>query len=118
MGDDVTINGYPVQPGVPAEYINADVDTGTETVDTFSDTLTKGCFWDYIVSKATNLRTGRITAAWDAAGDTVQYSETSTPDVGDTTGLVLAVDINADMVRLRATAASDDWSVEAWRNEL
>ena len=118
MSAEITVNGFPYEPGIPTEHANLDVDTGTETVDTFSDTLCKGAYWDYVVSNGNNLRTGRVTASWAAATDTVQYSETSTPDVGDTSALTFTVDINSDLVRLRATATSDNWVVEAWRMEL
>jgi len=94
---------------------NTDVDTGTETVDTFADTAADGAKWNYSVKKGANYRTGTMIAAWDAAGNTVAYSEDSTEDVGATIDMALTVDINSDMVRFLATAASDDWSVTASR---
>ena len=101
-----------------ASAINTDVDTGTENVDTFDDTDGDGCVWDYIVKNGANLRTGTIAASWDATGDTIEYNESATNDVGDTSGLALGVDINADTVRLRATAGSDDWTVKVVRTLL
>jgi len=103
---------------IPVPIENVDVDTGTETVDTFPDTFAKGCFWDFVVSKGANLRAGVVFAVWDASGDTVQYTEVGSPDVGDTSDLVLSVDIDSDNVRLRATAASNDWLVETLRRRI
>jgi len=94
---------------------NTDIDTGTESVDTFADTVADGCTWQYVVKKSTNLRSGTIKAVWEAAGNTVQYAESSTPDLGDTSDLTFTVDINSNSVRLLATAASDNWSVKAIR---
>ena len=100
------------------EVENTDVDTGTETIDSFADTLGDSVFWFYKVKKGTSVRTGIVMAGWDAAGDTIAFTETSTNDVNDTSDLVLAVDIDTNLVRLRATAGSDDWIVKANRMVL
>jgi len=98
---------------------NTDVDTGAETVDTFPDTAGDGAEWLYVIKKGTaNLRTGHMLAAWDANLNTVAYAEDSTEDLGDTSDLALTVDINSNNVRFLATAASDNWSVKAFRRLL
>jgi uncharacterized phiE125 gp8 family phage protein len=112
-----------------ATVSNTDIDTGTETVDTFADITADGCYWDYVVKKGANLRAGRVTATWDAGTDAVAYKDSATGDtdedgvvfgdvvseVGSTAGVVFSVDINSDMVRLRCTVPSDDWSVSGTR---
>ena len=102
------------------EYSNTDVDTGTETVDSFPDTDADCVFWDYLVKKSTNLRCGTIRAVWDVTNDLLEYTDQATPDVGagDTSGLTLDVDISSNVVRLRATATSDDWAVKVLRRRL
>jgi len=100
---------------------NIDIDIGTETVDSFADTLGEGVVWFYVVidnDSALNRRTGQIMAAWDATNDTIEYTEVSTLDVGDTSDLTLAVDIDTNTVRLRATAGSDNWTVRSQRMVL
>ncbi len=95
---------------------NADIDTGTETVDSFADTLGDVCFWFVKVKKGANIRAQIFMANWDASGNTIEYSQGQTTiDVGDTSDLVLAADIDSDIVRLRATASSDDWEVGVQR---
>jgi hypothetical protein len=96
---------------------NADVDTGTETVDSFADTICDGCVWDYVVknSAGSDYRAGTVTAVWDAASDTVSYTEASTLDIGDTSGCLLSVAIAANVVTLSATVGSDNWSVRVVR---
>lgn len=96
---------------------NTDIDTGTETVDTFADTIGDGVVWDFVVKNGTNLRCGQMYACWDSS-DNVEYTEVSTQDLGDTSGLTLAVDIDTNMVRLRATAGSDNWSVKVIRRVI
>jgi len=97
---------------------NIDIDTGTENVDSFPDINGKGAFWSYIVSSGANLRSGIIMASWDAGTNAVVYTESSTGDVGDTSGVSFSVDINADNVRLRCTVGSDNWAVYAIRTLL
>jgi len=98
---------------------NTDVDTGTETVDSFPDTAGDGCVWEYSVKKTvTNTRFGYVQATWNSTLNTVEYTEMCTPDIGDTTGLTLTVDINSGNVRFLATATSDNWSVKFLRRLL
>ena len=94
---------------------NTDIDTGTETVDSFPDTYGDAAQWTYVVKSGVNLRAGTIVACWEAAGDTTEYSETHTEDIGDTSDVTFAVDISSDDVRLRATTTSDNWEVRTVR---
>jgi|GEM_PF-3192383 len=97
---------------------NTDVDTGTETIDSFADTIADSAVWFCCVKNGANVRCSTVMAAWDVTGDTVQYTETATLDVGDTSDLTLSVDIDSNTVRLRATAASDNWTVRCQRMAL
>lgn len=99
-------------------YENTDVDTGTETVDSFADTLAKAVHWDYVVYKGANLRTGIVMAVWNEGTDAIDYNEVGTVDVGDTSDLTLSVNIDTNTVRLSATAASDNWGVKVSRRIL
>ena len=110
--------GVETQLGEVSAASNIDIDTGTETIDSFADTLGEGVVWFYVVvdnDDTTNRRTGQVMAAWDATNDTVEYTELSTLDVGDTSDVVLAVDIDSNTIRLRATAGSDNWTVRCQR---
>lgn len=114
---DVVVNGV-LSLGTIAELSvasNVDIDTGTETVDSFADTDGKAAFWDYVAVSGANIRAGRIMAAWDAGTDGIVFTESSTGDVGDTSGVSFSVDINANTVRLRCAVTSDNWAVYATR---
>jgi len=43
----------------------------------------------------------------------VEFTETSTQDLGDTSDVTLSVDISGGSMRLRATTTSDNWSVKS-----
>lgn len=116
LGGDLSIGDPTSNETNLAAKSNLDVDTGTETVDSFADTIGAGAVWFYTVKNGANVRTGIMIAAWDDSGDTVQYAEGPvTLDVGDTSDMTLVVDIDSNNVRLRATAASDDWIVRTQR---
>ena len=89
---------------------NTDVDTGTETIATVPIATYTAAFFDYVVKNGTNVRAGIIYSCHD--GTSVEYIETSTIDLGNTSDLQLSVDISGTDMRLQATAASDNWSVK------
>jgi len=93
-------------------------DTGTTTVDSFADTLGTGCWWFYTVNDGTNYRTGIVMVIWNATANTIDFTETATNDIGDTSGVTFTADISSDVVRLRVTSGSDSWSISVNRMVL
>jgi len=118
LGENLTIGDPAANECNLAAASNIDVDTGTETVDSFADTIGDGAMWFYVVKKSTAIRSGIIMGAWEVTGNTVEYTETATLDIGDTSDLALAIDIDSNLVRLRATAGSDNWIVRSQRMVL
>jgi hypothetical protein len=109
-GTTTVTNNY--DAGTPAE--NSDIDIGTETIDTFATSLCSSVVWHYTVTNGTVQRGGLFGASW--IGSTIDTWEQSGPDlVGSTSDLVLSADISAGNVRLRGTAASNNWSVTVRR---
>ena len=90
---------------------NLDVDTGTETVATLPTADYDAGFFDFVVKNSTNLRAGTVYAVHDGAGN-VEFTETSTQDLGDTSGVTLNVDISGADLRLRATVTADNWVIK------
>lgn len=98
---------------------NTDIDVGTEVVDSFSDTLTDSVVWYYRVKEGSNFRAGKIRAVWDESTNTINFTEVSTQDIGDTSALTFAVVINSDNVELQAILASgSNYEVRTLRNIL
>ena len=99
------------QMGIQNVVSNTDVDTGTETVASAPISSYSGYFFDYVVSNGGNFRAGTVTAV-EYDGN-VEFTETSTNDIGDTSDLTLYCDgANGSDMKLRATATSDNWSVK------
>jgi hypothetical protein len=51
-------------------------------------------------------------AVWEAGTTNVEFTDTSTNDLGNTTDITFTVDLVSATARLKATAASNDWYVK------
>jgi hypothetical protein len=92
------------------ENTNIDASTSPELVGQVATSYT-AAFFDFVVKKGTNVRSGTVYACHD--GTNVEFTETSTNDLGDTSDVTLSVDISGTNMRLLATVTSDDWSVKS-----
>jgi hypothetical protein len=103
-----------IQSAVLSNQENTDVDTGTETVAEFSAAAFTAGFFDFVIKKGLNVRSGTVYACHDGAGTPlIAFTETSTQDLGDTSDVTLSVDISGGNMRLLATTTSDDWSIKS-----
>ncbi len=105
------------QNGVTALFANSVVSgiVTTTIIDEFPETVGYAVRWLVGVKSGTNFRTSEVTATWDASTDTVQFTETSTLDVGNTTDLVLSATYNGSNIALVATPTVGNWEVRVTR---
>ena len=94
---------------------NTDVDSAAaEMVAQVAIATHTAAFFDFVIKKTTNVRSGTVYACHDGAGTPlVAFTETSTQDLGDTSDVTLSVDISGTDMRLRATTTSDNWSIKS-----
>ena len=91
---------------------NTDVDSAAaEMVAQVAIATHTAAFFDFVIKKTTNVRSGTVYACHD--GTNVEFTETSTQDLGDTSDVVLSVDISGTQMRLMATVTSDNWSIKS-----
>jgi hypothetical protein len=94
---------------------NTDIDSAAaEMVAQVAHATYTAAFFDFVIKKGTNVRSGTVYACHN--GDTtplVEFTETSTNDLGDTSDVTLSVDISGANMRLLATVTSNDWSVKS-----
>lgn len=85
------------------------VTTGTNTIYGVSKTSYNSIFIDYSLSGSTGKRAGTIVGTWD--GSSVEFNETSTKDIGDTSAVTFSIALNttADLV---ATISSSTWLIK------
>ena len=107
----ITSSGISIKAALLSNQENTDVDTGTETVASVAVATYTAAFFDFVIKKTTNVRSGTVYACHD--GTNVEFTETSTQDLGDTSDVTLSVDISGGNMRLLATVTSDDWSVKS-----
>lgn len=98
-------------------FLNSDVDSPSEVVDTFATSLSNGCRWEYTVQNAagTVLKKGSISAGWTSGGTIDWGAETVAAEIGDTSAVVFSAAISAGNVQLIATVASDNWQISGKR---
>ena len=89
---------------------NEDVD-GAEVVAQVSTSTYTAAFFDYVIKKGSNVRAGIVYACHDGSNN-VEFSETSTTDLGNTSDVALSVDISSGNMRLIADSDTNDWSVK------
>jgi len=90
---------------------NTDIDSAAAEVVAEVAISYTAAFFDFVVKKGTNIRSGTVYACHD--GTNVEFTETSTNDLGDTSDVTLSVDKTSTNLRLIATVTSDDWSVKS-----
>jgi len=111
-GEKLDVNGnIKIQSALLSNQENADIDTGVEVVGQVVKATYTAAFFDFVVKKGTNVRSGTVYACHD--GTNVEFTETSTQDLGDTSDVTLSVDLGSSTMRLLATTTSDDWSVKS-----
>jgi hypothetical protein len=108
----VLLNGGAVIHGVLyTSGSNLDVDIGTEVIATVSTGSYDAAFFDYVVKRGTNYRAGTVMAVWDDTSN-VEFTDTSTNDLGNTSDISFTVDTLLGDVRLKAVATSNSWVIK------
>jgi len=78
-------------------------------------TLVKGtytaAFFDYVATNGVNARAGSVMAVWNGAS--IEFTDNSTSDIGNTTPVVLSVIINGSNIELIATVSSNNWIIKS-----
>ena len=91
---------------------NTDIDAAAvETVATVSTSDYTGAFFDYTCVSGSNARIGTVMAI--SVNTSVEFTDNSTTDIGDTSGVTLSVDLSGTTMRLRATTTTDNWAIKS-----
>jgi hypothetical protein len=113
LGEKLEVAGnIKIQSTLLSNQENTDIDSAAaEVVAQVAHATYTAAFFDFVVKKGTNVRSGTVYACHD--GTNVEFTETSTNDLGNTSDVTLSVDISGANMRLLATVTSDDWSVKS-----
>jgi hypothetical protein len=112
-GERLQVNGNVlISASLLSNQQNIDVDTGaTRVIATISSTTYTAAFFDFSIKNGINLRAGTVYATHD--GTNVVFTETSTADLGNTSGVELSVDLSGGNLRLLATVTTDNWIIKS-----
>tara|TARA_R110000851_G_scaffold848_3_gene2906 strand:+ start:28682 stop:30151 length:1470 start_codon:yes stop_codon:yes gene_type:complete len=89
---------------------NLTVTTGTEVVALLDQTSYDAGFFDYVVKNGSNVRSGTVMACHD--GSSVEFTDNSTNDLGDTEQVLFDVDLSGGNMRLLADVVSGTWQIK------
>jgi hypothetical protein len=90
---------------------NASITSGsTANIASFNTSSYTAGFFDYVATSGTNARAGTVFTVWNA--NNVEFTETSTNDIGNTSNLILSASLSAGAIRLQGTSLSGSWSVK------
>jgi len=92
-------------------YENNGITSGTNVVGSFPTSDGNGANFEYVIKSTVDYRVGQIMAVWD--GVDVFYNEVTTLDLGNTSDIILQVDILRGNIRLLADSLSPGWTVKA-----
>jgi hypothetical protein len=89
-----------------------------DELDVFSKYIGVGCKWLIVVEDGTNYRISELLSTWDSVNDVITFTETSTTDIGDTSDIMFAVDINGLSVSLMVSINNGTWNFKIQRTLL
>jgi hypothetical protein len=108
---NLTVSGSATISGAKIKtYENSLVSIGSNVISSFPTTDGNGVNFEYLVKNNTNYRVGNIMAVWD--GSNINFTEVTTVDLGNTTDVILSVQINTGNIELIADALSQPWTVK------
>jgi len=84
--------------------------TGTTLIYSVNTASYNAGFFDYYAMSGSNGRAGTVMSFW--SGSSIQYTDNSTPDVGDTTNFAFSMSLAGSNAQLFASASSDSWTVK------
>lgn len=83
---------------------------GTTTIYSIPTSAYTGAFFDYTINDGSNMRAGNIMSIW--SGTSVNFTETTTTDFGNTSGLTFNMSVSSGNAILEASAVTSNWVVK------
>jgi hypothetical protein len=109
FSDNTTLMGSYLAPSLNTTS-RVTVNSGTTTIYSIPTSAYTGGYFDYNVLNTAGARSGNIIAIW--SGNTVNYTEVTTNDIGNTTPITFNMTVTSGLALLRVSATTDSWTVK------
>lgn len=109
FSDNTILMGSYLAPSLNTT-VRSTVNSGSTTLYSIPTSAYTGAFFEYTVNDGANLRAGSIMSIW--SGNTVNYTETSTTDIGNTNPITFNVISSSGFASLRTSATTNSWIVK------
>ena len=109
FSDNTILMGSYLAPSLNTT-IRTTANIGSTTIYSIPISAYTGAFFEYTVNDGTNLRAGSIMSIW--SGNTVNYTETSTTDIGNTNPITFNMISSSGFASLRTSATTNSWTVK------
>ena len=109
MSDDTVLMGNVSAPSLNTTSIK-NVNIGSTVLYDIPTSAYTSAYFDYNVVGNGSARAGNVMAIW--SGSTVNYTETNTNDIGDTSPVTLSVAFSGDNTSFIADASTNNWVVK------
>jgi len=83
---------------------------GNNVIYSLTTSSYDGAFFDYVAKSGSNARAGNIMALW--SGTSVNFTETTTTDFGDTSGLAFLAFISGSNLVLSGSTSTANWNIK------
>jgi hypothetical protein len=84
--------------------------SGDNTVYSIPTSAYTGAFFDYTLISSTGARAGNVMAIW--SGTSSQYTDVSTNDIGDTSGVIFSVSVTGTTAMFSSSANTSGWTLK------
>jgi hypothetical protein len=109
FSDNTTLMGSYLAPSLNTT-VKITANSGSTTIYSIPTSAYTGAFFEYTVNDGSNLRAGSIMSIW--SGSTINYTETSTTDIGNTNPITFNMISSSGFASLRTSATTNSWTVK------
>lgn len=109
FSNDTTLMGSYLAPSLNTT-VKTTANSGTTTIYSIPTSAYTGGYFDYNVLNTAGARSGNIIAIW--SGNTVNYTEVTTNDIGNTTPITFNMTVTSGLALLRVSATTNSWTVK------
>ena len=107
----ITLGAIPPSLYTTAQIASTAVSTN-EYVYSISTSSYDGAWFDYTIISASNMRAGQVMTIWEAGTTNINYTETTTTDIGDTSGVTISTRIIDSDAVLQVNTLTAGWKIK------